>query len=488
MDKLKKWIIPTIQAVISAVFVFMIAASGLLPGKYLMIVAAVVAVMLLFIVLLTLVKIGVIRTAGGILSIFICGMLIFGIVYVNHIVMTLKSVAGSDTEVKVIAVAVTNDNAANSIEDTKGYSFGVFEGADGEEIEETIEEVKQLNTDDALISEKYDSLVGMAQALLDGEIDAVICNKAYFEIVDEVIVNFTSDIRIIYEKEFETSTDEVSDGTDDLSDGKEKKKRTSLTDEPYTVLVSGIDVSGPITTTSRSDVNILMTVNPQTHEILLTTTPRDYYVYLPGISGDMRDKLTHAGIYGVKTSMRTLENLYGITISDYIRINFDSLVQLVDALGGVDVYSEYEFKSGKHYFYKGVNHVNGEEALAFSRNRYAFGSGDIQRGQNQMLMLTAIINKLMSPSLLQNPSGVLDVVGKSMQTSIGSSEIADAIAWQLDTMGEWSINRQSVTGTGDSDQTFSMKGIDLYVMWPNEDSVSRAAEKIEAVMEKTEED
>lgn len=488
MDKLKKWIIPTIQAVISAVFVFMIAASGLLPGKYLMIVAAVVAVMLLFIVLLTLVKIGVIRTAGGILSIFICGMLIFGMVYVNHIVMTLKSVAGSDTEVKVIAVAVTNDNAANSIEDTKGYSFGVFEGAYGEEIEETIEEVKQLNTDDALISEKYDSLVGMAQALLDGEIDAVICNKAYFEIVDEVIVNFTSDIRIIYEKEFETSTDEVSDGTDDLSDGKEKKKRTSLTDEPYTVLVSGIDVSGPITTTSRSDVNILMTVNPQTHEILLTTTPRDYYVYLPGISGDMRDKLTHAGIYGVKTSMRTLENLYGITISDYIRINFDSLVQLVDALGGVDVYSEYEFKSGKHYFYKGVNHVNGEEALAFSRNRYAFGSGDIQRGQNQMLMLTAIINKLMSPSLLQNPSGVLDVVGKSMQTSIGSSEIADAIAWQLDTMGEWSINRQSVTGTGDSDQTFSMKGIDLYVMWPNEDSVSRAAEKIEAVMEKTEED
>lgn len=488
MDKLKKWIIPTIQAVISAVFVFMIADSGLLPGKYLMIVAAVVAVMLLFIVLLTLVKNGVIRTAGGILSIFICGMLIFGMVYVNQIVMTLKSVAGSDTEVKVIAVAVTNDNAANSIEDTKGYSFGVFEGADGEEIEETIEEVKQLNTDDALISEKYDSLVGMAQALLDGEIDAVICNKAYFEIVDEVIVNFTSDIRIIYEKEFETSTDEVSDGTDDLSDGKEKKKRTSLTDEPYTVLVSGIDVSGPITTTSRSDVNILMTVNPKTHEILLTTTPRDYYVYLPGISGDMRDKLTHAGIYGVKTSMRTLENLYGIEISDFIRINFDSLVQLVDALGGVDVYSEYEFKSGRYQFYKGINHLNGEEALSFSRNRYAFGSGDVQRGQNQMQVLTAIINRLTSPAILQNPSGVLDVIGRSIQTSISSSEITDAIAWQLASRGNWSIKRQSVTGTGDSDETFSMRGINLYVMRPDEDSVNRAAEKIEELMEKTEED
>ena len=242
-------------------------------------------------------------------------------------------------------------------------------------------------------------------------------------------------------------------------------------------------MSGPITTTSRSDVNILMTVNPLTHQILLTTTPRDYYVYIPGISGDERDKLTHAGIYGVKASMRTLENLYGTQISDYIRINFDSLIRLVDALGGVDVYSEFDFKSGEYSFNKGTNHLDGEQALAFCRNRYAFASGDVQRGKNQMLVLTAIINKLMSPALLKNPSGVLDVVGSSMQTSISSNEITDAIAWQLDTGADWSISRQSVTGTGDSEQTFSMKGIDLYVMWPDEDSVSKAAEGIRELLE-----
>lgn len=180
-------------------------------------------------------------------------------------------------------------------------------------------------------------------------------------------------------KEFEmTAVDGSGEDGDITEESASSKKRSSLTEEPYTILISGIDVSGPISTTSRSDVNILMTVNPRTHEILLTTTPRDYYVFIPGISGNERDKLTHAGIYGVKASMGTLENLYGIEISDFIRINFDSLIRLVDALGGVDVYSEFEFKAGDRYITKGTNHLNGEEALAFSRNRYAFGSGDEQ--------------------------------------------------------------------------------------------------------------
>ena len=250
------------------------------------------------------------------------------------------------------------------------------------------------------------------------------------------------------------------------------------TEHPFNILISGIDVSGPISTTSRSDVNIIMTVNPLDHRILLTTTPRDYYVFIPGISGDERDKLTHAGVYGIKTSMRTLENLYDVGISDYIRINFDSLIQLVDALGGVDVNSEVEFSSGDYYFRRGMNHLNGEEALAFSRSRHQFGSGDNQRGQNQMLVLTAILNKLQSPDLLRDPSEVLDVVGRSMQTSFTSEEIANVISWQLDSGHGWDIGRQAVTGTGDSQQTFSMGGTDLYVMWPDEESVSSASEKM----------
>lgn len=479
MGRAMKWILPAIQAAVTAALLFLLIKSGLLPGEYLGITAAVVIALLLVTVLLVRSKSGVIRSIGSILAIFVSGMLVFGMVYVGQIMKTLNSIAGSDTEIKTIVVIVRVDDPAYSIEETKGYRFGIFEGADSEQIDEMIEDVKQANTDPELNRENYGSPLGMAQELLDGETDAAICNKAYLEILDEIITNFSDDTRIIYEKEFVMKTSADGSGADSSDNG--NGGRTSLTDQPFTVLISGIDVSGPISTTSRSDVNILMTVNPLTHQILLTTTPRDFFVYLPGISGDMRDKLTHAGIYGVKTSMRTLENLYGIEISDYIRINFDSLIQLVDALDGVDVYSEYEFKSGEHYFRKGTNHLNGEEALAFSRSRYAFASGDEQRGRNQMLVLTAIINKLLSPALLKNPSGVLNVVGKSMQTSIRTNEITDAIAWQLDTGGDWSIDRQSVTGTGDSEETFSMRGTNLYVMWPNEDSVRKAAEKIEKV-------
>ena len=478
---------PIVQAAITAALMFILITSGILPGKYLGIVAAAVAAALIITVLFACAKNGAVRTIGNVLAIFVCGMLVFGMVYLNQIMKTLNSVAGSDTEVKIIAVFVKANNAAMSIEETQGYRFGVYDGSDEEQIAETIEDVKQANSDAELISESYGSPLEVAQALLDGEIDAAICNKAYMEILDEVIMDFSSKSRIIFEKEFEMAMADTSGESGESGErgdtAEEKaKEKTSLTEEPYTILISGIDVNGPITTTSRSDVNILMTVNPQTHRILLTTTPRDYYVYIPGISGDERDKLTHAGIYGVQASMRTLENLYGTEVSDYIRINFDSLIRLVDALGGVDVYSEYEFQSGDYYFYKRTNHLNGEEALAFSRNRYAFASGDEQRGKNQMLVLTAIINKLMSPALLKNPAGILDVVGSSMQTSISRNEITDAIAWQLDTGSDWSISRQSVTGTGDSNQTFSMKGIDLYVMWPDEDSVSEAAEKIREMM------
>ena len=330
----------------------------------------------------------------------------------------------------------------------------------------------------------------MGQDLLDGNLDAVICNKAYIDLLDDAVGEFSQKTRVILEKEFETQIEEGAggNGSGETAAGTaearlgSRQRGDNPTEHPFNILISGIDVHGPISTTSRSDVNIIMTVNPLNHRILLTTTPRDYYVFIPGISGDDRDKLTHAGVYGVKTSMRTLENLYDIGISDYIRINFDSLIQLVDALGGVDVNSEVAFDSGEYHFSEGMNHMGGEEALAFSRARYQFGSGDNQRGRNQMLVLTAILNKLQSPDLLRDPSEVLDVVGRSMQTSFTSEEIADVISWQLDSGHGWDIGRQAVTGTGDSQQTFSMSGTDLYVMWPDEESVSAASEKMKGYL------
>ena len=458
-----KWVMPGIQAVVTAVLLYMLISSRLLPSKYMAVAIAAALVPLVITGLMARSGKTALNTAGSILAIFLSGVLLFGVVYVRHILKTLDQIAGADTQIETIAVAVQDSNAAQSVEETGGYLFGVYEGANKEYLDEVLEEVKEANGDSELKLQYYETPVVMGQDLLDGNLDAVICNKAYIDLLDDAVGEFSQKTRVILEKEFETQIEEGAggNGSGEAAAGTaearlgSRQRGDNPTEHPFNILISGIDVHGPISTTSRSDVNIIMTVNPLNHRILLTTTPRDYYVFIPGISGDDRDKLTHAGVYGVKTSMRTLENLYDIGISDYIRINFDSLIQ---------------------------NHLNGEEALAFSRARYQFGSGDNQRGRNQMLVLTAIINKLQSPDILKNPSEVLDVVGRSMQTSFTSEEIADVISWQLDSGHGWDIGRQAVTGTGDSQQTFSMSGTDLYVMWPDEESVSAASEKMKGYL------
>ena len=493
MKSYLKWVMPGVQAVMTVILLFMLVTSKLLPGKYLGIAVFATLVLLGITCLMARSKNSAVSSAASIVAIFLSGMLAFGIVYVRHIVKTLDMIAGSGTQIENIVVAVRDSDSAQEIGDTSGYLFGVYEGADKELLEVVETEVTEANGDTELKKQAFDSPMEMAQELLAGNLDAVVCNKAYVDLLDDAIGDYSKLTRIIYEKDFETKIAEESteaSGSGDGSGSDQKSTRPGarqpgekLTEHPFNILISGIDVSGPISTTSRSDVNIIMTVNPQSHRILLTTTPRDYFVLIPGISGEERDKLTHAGVYGVRTSMRTLEDLYDIGISDYIRINFDSLIQLVDALGGIDVNSEVAFSSGDYYFNEGINHMNGEQALVYCRSRYQFGSGDNQRGKNQMQVLTAIIDKLQSPELLKNPTEVLDVVGRSMQTSFTSDEIAEVIAWQLDSGHGWDIGRQAVTGTGDSQQTFSMKGMDLYVMWPDEDSVQEASDKIKELME-----
>ena len=490
-----KWARPAVQAVISVLLLYMLISCGLLPAKYLGIIVAVVVLLLAITFLFSRSKNLAARSIGTIVAVIFCVVLVFATVYIRQVVKTLDQISTSNTEINNMVVAVAQTNGAQTIEETSGYTFGVYEGTDASTVQEMVKEVGMANGDAQIQTRSFSSALEMAQALLDGTIDAAICNQAYTSLLDDAIQDYSSQIRVIFEKAFEVDPGAAdpavdSDGSDDThttidrGEGKDTviARDISLTEDSYTILISGIDVSGPINTTSRSDVNILMTVNPKTHKILLTTTPRDYFVLIPGVSGDQRDKLTHAGIYGIRTSMRTLQNLYGIDITNYIRINFDSLVQLVDALDGVDVDSEFEFDSMGFHFVQGTNHLNGEQALAFSRGRYAFETGDNQRGKNQMLVLTAIINKLQSPALLKNPSNVLDVVGRSMQTSIPSSDIRKVISWQLDNPRGWSISRQAVTGTDDNQQTFSMPGTSLYVMWPDEASVTNAAKAIEDMM------
>ena len=253
-----------------------------------------------------------------------------------------------------------------------------------------------------------------------------------------------------------------------------------VAEEPFTVYISGNDSYGEVTTAEgRSDVNILLTVNPNTRQILMTTTPRDYYVELPFGEGCW-DKLTHAGNYGIDCSMQTLEALYDVEIDYYLRVNFSGFESIVEALGGVDVYSEYEFTAASgHYFMQGYNAVDGPAALAFVRERYAFEAGDVQRGRNQMAMIQAIIDKAMSPALLTGYMGLMESVSDSFVTNMPKSSVGDLMKLQLREGGSWNVVTNSVSGYVSEAYTYSDSSQLLSVMLPDEASVQYAAELID---------
>ena len=273
--------------------------------------------------------------------------------------------------------------------------------------------------------------------------------------------------------------------TSGLLTGAEANK---ITKEPFVIYLSGVDTRGELTENARSDVNILAAVNPVTKRVVLINTPRDYYVDLAGTSD--KDKLTHAGLYGVETSMETLGNLYGVNVDHYIRINFAGFISIIDALGGVDVYSDQAFTSvGSPGYYdptafvEGWNHLDGKAALAFARERHAFASGDIQRGINQMKVIDAMLNKIKSPALLMGFSKIMDAASDCFVTDFSQDQISALVRMQLSDFANWDIQSYTVTGSsGTSTQCYSAKGQKLYVMKPDEASVSKAKEMIAAVL------
>ena len=279
-----------------------------------------------------------------------------------------------------------------------------------------------------------------------------------------------------------TALDSMTSG---LLTGAEANK---ITKEPFVVYLSGVDNRGDLTEKARSDVNILAVVNPTTKQAALINTPRDYYVDLAGT--DSKDKLTHAGLYGVETSMATLGNLYGVDVEHYLRINFAGFINIIDAIGGVDVYSDQAFTSvGSPGYYdpttfaEGWNHLDGKSALAFARERHAFKTGDIQRGINQMKVIDAMANKLKSPTLLMSFSKLMDAAADCFVTSFSQEQISALVRMQLGDLASWDIQSYSVTGSGGkSTKCYSAKGQSLYVMKPDENSVNEAKALIAAVL------
>jgi LCP family protein required for cell wall assembly len=243
--------------------------------------------------------------------------------------------------------------------------------------------------------------------------------------------------------------------------------------KPYTVLISGVDTYGEVEKTSRSDVNIIAVVNPESKKILLVNTPRDYFVQLHGTTG-AKDKLTHAGIYGIEMSKNTLQDLYETDIDYTVRVNFTSLLNLVDALGGISVQSDQAFKADGYNFVAGTNQLNAKQALAFSRERYSFSQGDRQRGKNQQKVIEAVVAKASQPDIIVNYQKILATLSDSFQTNASKDELSNLIKQQLDSVGQWKTESISVDGTGSNSSTYSMGRQALYVMVPDMNTVNLA--------------
>ena len=470
-----------LQALVSVIFMIVVVLLDMLPLNYL----ALVAMILVFLWCIAFTSQAVRKKkgiAGKIYSLVLVCVLALGTFNIAEANNMLSMITGGNVRVDKMAVAVRADDPAETIEDAMDYNFGVQFQQGGDNIQTAVTKLQEeLGT--TLEVTECDSVQDQAQALINGQVDAIVYNEAYTELMEGSVDDFTHNTKIIYEMSIETKLD-LGIGTD-----------SSLTNEPFTVYISGIDTYGEVTETSRSDVNIIAVVNPKTHQILLITTPRDSYVPLYGPSSQIpeysqgsMDKLTHAGVYGIETSMETLGKLYDTDINYYVRLNFTSLIDIVDILGGIDVDSEFAFTTGDESgavveVHEGTNHFDGKQALAFSRERHALEDGDNQRGKNQQAVITAMLKKVISPTMLLRASTLMNQVSKDVEMNVTQSQLNALIRNQLRTNADWTIQSVALSGEGGQDYCYSAPDQLLYVMYPDETELQKIIDLANVVEE-----
>lgn len=341
-------------------------------------------------------------------------------------------------------------------------------GNDGDNIQALLDNLSQTKNL-SLTPTKSDSYLDAYQKMLAGESQAMVLNGVFADILSAEDPDFDTKVKKIYSftltKKVETA---VNQPTGDV----------------LNIYISGIDTYGPISTVSRSDVNIIMTINQATKQVLLTTTPRDSYVAIADGGQNQKDKLTHAGIYGVEASMHTLENLYDIDIHYYARVNFTSFLKLIDLVGGVDVVNDQAFTKGSHDFPVGTIHLDSEKALMFVRERYSLQGGDNDRGKNQEKVIAALIQKLSRPENLTNYQSIINNLQDSIQTNMSLETMMKLVNTQMESSGSYTVQSQALQGTGSTGllPSYAMPGYQLYMMEVNPDSLNQMKAAMQEVM------
>ena len=454
--------LPIICNILSIILIIFIYKLDIIPNKYLFLGIFIILIINIINIFLFIGKKRLCKIIGILLSIIIISTSLFGIFYIDKVNNLLSNAFNNNKiEITGYGVIVLRNSNFKELKDLDNKKIGYQSISDNKYLD-------LININGELI--KYQNVYTLYEDLLNHKVSAIIVDKAYLDLLEDEFSDIFDNIRIIYTYSEETKLENnnIINNLDSIN-----------------ILISGSDArTDTIAERSRSDVNMIMTVNPKTHTILLTSIPRDYYVQLHNRTG-LKDKLTHAGIYGINMSKDTLADLFDINIDYSIKVGFKSVEEVVDLIGGIDVYSDQTFNS---YHIKGwvvpegLNHFNGKQALAYSRERYAYTDGDIHRVQNQQQVLEAIIEKIIKDkSILKKYDQVLESFSNLYRTDISEDYIKMIVKDQLTNMSDWTIERQYVTGTGAMLETYSMPGRNLWVMIPNEESMTKAKEKLNEV-------
>ena len=467
-----KWagiIVSVIQIILAVSFVGMVFWINIFPVKIEVIIIVVLILLSALALYLQFLKYGWVKWAARVIALLLAVILAIGDLYIYQAKEAMNYVSNNE-QTEVISVYVLKDDEAKTIADAKDYIFGYHEILDRENTDKYVQSIN-TSLNKTITSKTYNDLPKMVEALYNKQIGAMILNESYVKTLEEEFPDFEEKTKVIANEYYRTTLD------------KPVITKNTLTDT-FTIYLSGNDECGELNQSGRSDVNILIVVNPKTKQILLINTPRDYYVNVNSLkSGIGKDKLTHAGIYGIDVCMDTLGMLYDIDINYYFRINFGGFVKVIDALGGITVNSDYDFDSKNilgYHFNKGENYVNGEQALIFARERYAFQEGDRQRGKNQMEVIRGVVKKALSPEILTSYSSILSSLDGCFGTNITYEEIAQILQQQLTNGGDWTIVSYSVNGTGATEKPYSMSQ-KAYVMVPDYNTVDKAKSLMEKV-------
>lgn len=457
--------IAILSIIIFIVFGIMLYVLDMIPFKYLIIFYIVFGLLYLYLFITSFPKKikNKFRISSCVFLILFGTIFGIGIKYLNDTMDFVGVISKDLFQKEVYYVMTLDDSKYKNIKDLDGKSIGIYSSKNGEEA------IKLLDKKIKSTSKEYKNVVELFEDLQDNKIEAVLINESTKNLLDTDLADMKLKLKEIYKVYVSIEKTDIV-------------KVVDITKKPFNIYVAGGDAYGSIDNVTNTDVNMIITVDPINRKVLLTSIPRDYYVNLPSFGDDAYDKLTHAGYYGIEESVKAIENLLDIDINYYVKVNFSTIEGVIDAIKGVDVYSDYSFNEcayGIYHFNKGMNHLNGKQALAFARERKSFSDGDIQRVKNQQKVLTAIIDKVTSSTtLVTNFSQILDSVGNSFSTNMETKSINRFIKMQLNDMRGWSIESQNLVGTDLYTYTYTYPNLQLYVMKQDENSIAMSKNKI----------